>query len=89
MPRTTTPQAAPADDSAGITAVEGPSPDPIEPDPPLGEFVIPDKVPARYVGIEPVMAHFNGEAVLVEPGDLIMVSVEQLEQNPVFESWED
>lgn len=47
------------------------------------------KVKARYVGIEPVMAHVDGAAVLVAPGDPIMVSAEQLEQNPAFESWED
>ena len=83
MPRSTTPKPD-ADDSAGITAdVDQPAEDVVVDEP------VPDKVPARYVGIEPVMAHFNGEAILVEPGDLIMVSAEQLEQNPVFESWED
>lgn len=72
-PKVTKPDVA---DSAGIT------PDEFVPEP-------ESKVKARYVGIEPVMAHFDGAAVLVEPGDPIMVSAEQLEQNPAFESWED
>lgn len=46
-------------------------------------------VTARYVGIEPVLAVIAGAQVIVEPGDPIQVTSEQLEQNPVFEVWED
>jgi hypothetical protein len=46
-------------------------------------------VTARYVGIEPVLAVIAGVQVIVEPGDPITVTSEQLEQNPVFEVWED
>ena len=90
------PPRKPADDSAGIESVEYTADELAAVDADAdAEFAaaevvpVPDKVKARYVGIEPVMAHFNGEAVLVAPGDLIMVSVEQLEQNPVFIPWED
>ena len=46
-------------------------------------------VTARYVGIEPVLAVIGGAQVIVQPGDPIPVTTEQLEQNPVFEVWED
>jgi hypothetical protein len=47
------------------------------------------KVAARYVGTEPVMAPINGVPTIITNGDRIMVSPEQLEQNPIFEAWED
>ena len=88
------PPRKPADDSAGIEPVEYTDDElsaiDADADTQFADVAaVPDKVNARYVGIEPVMAHFDGEAVLVAPGDLIMVSVEQLEQNPVFSPWED
>lgn len=76
MPKVTKPT---DDDSAGITKESTVADEP----------AVEAKVMARYVGIEPVLAHIDGEAVIIEPGDRIPVSAEQLEQNPVFESWED
>jgi hypothetical protein len=46
-------------------------------------------VVARYVGVDPVLAVIEGTQVIVNPGDPIPVTVEQLEQNPVFEAWKD
>jgi hypothetical protein len=74
------------------------SPDPDatseEPDAPsdaadrLAEFVT-----ARYVGVDPVLAVFAGAQVIIEPGDPIVITGEQLAQqpatNPVFVPWED
>lgn len=56
-----------------------------DPAPPVAEA----PVPARYVGAEPVMAPVNGVPTIISNGDLLMVSPEQLEQNPIFEPWED
>jgi|GEM_PF-4926022 len=67
----------------------GPSPDDLVPAEPNIDPEPEAKVLARYVGIEPVLAHIDGEAVIIEPGDQIPVSAEQLEQNPVFQPWED
>jgi hypothetical protein len=58
-----------------------------EPDP-LAEFVT-----ARYVGVDPVLAVFAGAQVIIEPGDPIVITGEQLAQqpatNPVFVPWKD
>lgn len=102
MPARTKPE-KPADDSAGITDTTLDTKAP-EIDSDAGQTAeLPDtsvdtpvvdpepesKVMARYVGIEPVLAHIDGESVIIEPGDQIPVSAEQLEQNPVFQPWED
>ncbi len=55
------------------------------------ETVIPaeGRVRARYVGGEPVMTVVDGAEHIVESGDPIIVTTEQLEQNPVFIPWEE
>lgn len=86
MPPRPKPATTPVDDSAGIPVEDAPPP---PNDPPAADPEPEAKVLARYVGIEPVLAHIDGEAVIIAPGDQIPVSAEQLEQNPVFVPWED
>lgn len=77
----------PADDSAGIT--EEPATLSSGSDIEVVEDAPEPKVMARFVGVDPVLAHIDGVAVIVEPGDPIPVSAEQLECNPDFQPWED
>lgn len=76
-----TPDTATATD-VDATAVDGPAPAA-----PLDELV--ELVTARYIGVDPVLAVFDGVQQIIDPGDPITVTAEQLAQNPVFEPWED
>lgn len=63
-------------------------PEPAAPAAGPGEEPLP-LVVARYAGVDPVLAVIDGAQVIVKPGDPIPVTVEQFEQNPVFEAWKD
>lgn len=67
------------------TPDQPPGPDPVDIETPVAA----SKVAARYVGVDPVMAPVNGVPTIITTGDLLMVSPEQLEQDPIFEPWED